>query len=159
MTGNKIFKIISTRKICVRRSEKKGTKAMSREPSIINNPSTSEPETHFVMTGKVFVITSSVVKNNTADRDIIRRKYSLCHEVLYECESAVLNDRPYILTLFEWRDSRHRSNYNSYFNAFILKVLAKVILQNQSNDEIISDDEARRRREQLNRRPSYRLIN
>ncbi|VDK69891.1 unnamed protein product [Litomosoides sigmodontis] len=39
-----------------------------------------------------------------------------------------------------------------------LKVLAKVILQNQSNDEIISDDEARRRREQLNRRPSYRLI-
>ncbi|VDO46144.1 unnamed protein product [Brugia timori] len=42
---------------------------------------------------------------------------------------------------------------------FQLKVLAKVILQNQSNDEIISDDEARRRREQLNRRPSYRLIN
>ncbi|KAM3722527.1 Cyclic AMP-dependent transcription factor [Dirofilaria immitis] len=39
-----------------------------------------------------------------------------------------------------------------------LKVLAKVILQNQSNDEIISDDEARRRREQLNRRPSYRMI-
>ncbi|EFO21718.1 hypothetical protein LOAG_06768 [Loa loa] len=38
-----------------------------------------------------------------------------------------------------------------------LKVLAKVILQNQSNDEIISDDEARRRREQLNRRPSYRI--
>ncbi|VBB31454.1 unnamed protein product, partial [Acanthocheilonema viteae] len=37
-----------------------------------------------------------------------------------------------------------------------LKVLAKVILQNQSNEEIISDDEARRRREQLNRRPSYR---
>lgn len=41
---------------------------------------------------------------------------------------------------------------------FQLKVLAKVILQNQSNDEIISDDEARRRREQLNRRPSYRLV-
>ncbi|KAL4003746.1 bZIP transcription factor family protein [Acanthocheilonema viteae] len=39
-----------------------------------------------------------------------------------------------------------------------LKVLAKVILQNQSNEEIISDDEARRRREQLNRRPSYRMI-
>ncbi|OZC06201.1 pKID domain protein [Onchocerca flexuosa] len=39
---------------------------------------------------------------------------------------------------------------------FQLKVLAKVILQNQSNDEIISDEEARRRREQLNRRPSYR---
>uniref|UniRef100_A0A915PK35 KID domain-containing protein n=1 Tax=Setaria digitata TaxID=48799 RepID=A0A915PK35_9BILA len=59
-----------------------GTRVMSREPSILHNPSTSEPEA--------------------------------------------------------------------------LKVLAKVILQNQSNDEIISDDEARRRREQLNRRPSYR---
>uniref|UniRef100_A0A1I8EMF7 BZIP domain-containing protein n=1 Tax=Wuchereria bancrofti TaxID=6293 RepID=A0A1I8EMF7_WUCBA len=79
-----MYECLGYGKICVRRSEKKGTKAMSREPSIINNPSTSEPET--------------------------------------------------------------------------LKVLAKVILQNQSNDEIISDDEARRRREQLNRRPSYRMI-
>uniref|UniRef100_A0A8R1TZQ4 KID domain-containing protein n=1 Tax=Onchocerca volvulus TaxID=6282 RepID=A0A8R1TZQ4_ONCVO len=75
---------------------------MSREPSIIQNPSTSEPE--------------------ALDLHV------------YCCQNVCVLH-------------------------FQLKVLAKVILQNQSNDEIISDDEARRRREQLNRRPSYRLIN
>uniref|UniRef100_A0AAF5Q400 KID domain-containing protein n=1 Tax=Wuchereria bancrofti TaxID=6293 RepID=A0AAF5Q400_WUCBA len=52
--------------------------------------------------------------------------------------------------------SHHIINNPSTSEPETLKVLAKVILQNQSNDEIISDDEARRRREQLNRRPSYR---
>ncbi|VDN07579.1 unnamed protein product [Thelazia callipaeda] len=84
---------------------------MSLEPSILHNPSTSEPEAISVMptTG----ISISV-------RDKLYTLNSMC--VIW----------------------------------FTLKFLAKVVLQNQSSDEIISDDEARRRREQLNRRPSYR---
>lgn len=35
---------IITERICVKRSESEETIAMSREPSIIHNPSTSEPE-------------------------------------------------------------------------------------------------------------------
>lgn len=46
---------IITERICVKRSESEETIAMSREPSIIHNPSTSEPEAVIVFSfsGKV----------------------------------------------------------------------------------------------------------